>query len=133
MGSGTRQEVLAKPRRRYPRAGRLHPRKLVDQAVKRLGYHRKSAIIPLAAAGPTRVPRVNTGRPALYVTGVLTPWRMPIRQATDFDCGRSLAAMPDLILAYEAHERSPPGDVREWLLLARLSISHRERTARSTL
>jgi hypothetical protein len=57
MGLGTRQEVLAKLRQRYQGAGRLHRKKLIDQAVELLGYHRKSAIRALAVeegtdAGP---------------------------------------------------------------------------------
>jgi hypothetical protein len=31
-------------RRRYEHAGREHKRKLIDQAVSLLGYHRKAAI-----------------------------------------------------------------------------------------
>ncbi|MFM8419302.1 MAG: hypothetical protein ACKOEQ_04160 [Verrucomicrobiota bacterium] len=78
MGSGTRQEVLAKLRRRYQGAGRPHRKKLIDQAVELLGYHRKSAIRALAAEEAHRVARVNMGRPARYNAGLLTPWLRPI-------------------------------------------------------
>ena len=119
MGLGTRQEVLAKLRRRYQGAGRLHRKKLIDQAVELLGYHRKSAIRALAVEEATRAVRVNTGRPARYDAGLLTPWLRPIWQATDFACGRRLAAMlPEWIPAYEAYERSLPREVRERLLEA---------------
>ena len=119
MGSGTRQEVLARLRRRYQGAGRPHRKKLIDQAVELLGYHRKSAIRALAAEEARGAARANTGRPVRYNAGLLTPWLRPIWQATDFACGRRLAAMlPEWIPAYEAHERSMPEEVRERLLVA---------------
>ena len=119
MGLGTRHEVLAKLRRRYAVAGRKHRQKLIDQAVGLLGYHRKSAIRALAVGEVVRTPRVNLGRPAVYKAGVLTPWLRPIWQATDYACGRRLAAMlPEWIPAYEAHERRMPEEVRERLLVA---------------
>ena len=119
MSTGTREEVLGKLRRRYQGAGRLHRKKLIDQAVELLGYHRKSAIRALATAEPRRPTRPRTGRPARYDAGALTPWLRPIWQATDFACGRRLEAMlPEWIPAFEAHERSMPADVRERLLEA---------------
>jgi hypothetical protein len=119
MGSGTRQEVLATLRRRDQGAGRPHRKKPIDQAVELLGYHRKSAIRALAAEEARGAARANTGRPARYSAGLLTPWLRPIWQATDFACGRRLAALlPEWIPAYEAHERSMPEEVREWLLVA---------------
>lgn len=119
MSTGTREEVLGKLRRRYRGAGLLHRRKLIDQAVELLGYHRKSAIRALSAGVPGRKEGARAGRPAFYDPGVLTPWLRPIWQATDYACGRRLAAMlPEWIPAYEAHERSLPGEVRDRLLLA---------------
>ena len=82
MGSGTRQEVLAKLRRRYQGAGRPHRKKLIDQAVELLGYHRKSAIRALAAEENHGAACVNTGRPARYNAGLLKPWLRPTWQAT---------------------------------------------------
>ena len=119
MGSGTRQEVLATLRRRDQGAGRPHRKKLIDQAVELVGYHRKSAIRALAAEEARGAAHANTGRPARYSAGLLTPWLRPIWQATDFACGRRLAAMlPEWIPAYEAHERRMPEEVRERLLVA---------------
>jgi hypothetical protein len=58
-----------------------------------------------------------TGRPICYEPGRLLRWMRPIRQATDYACGRRLAAkLPEWIPAYEAHEQSLPGEVREKLL-----------------
>ena len=119
MSAGTRDEVLGKLRRRYQGAGQPHRKKLIDQAVEMLGYHRKSAIRALASAEPRQAARARTGRPARYDPGELTPWLRPIWQGTDFACGRRLQAMlPEWIPAFEAHERSMPGDVRERLLEA---------------
>src|SRR5277367_4991469 len=44
MSQNTKIEVLEKLRWRYASAGLEHKRKLLDEAVQLLGYHRKSAI-----------------------------------------------------------------------------------------
>ena len=44
MNQSTRMQVLEKLRRRYENAGAEHKRKLIDQAVQLLGYHRKAAV-----------------------------------------------------------------------------------------
>ena len=119
MSKVTRREVLEKLRRRYKCAGVEHKRKLLDQAVQLLGYHRKSAIRALRAAlvGP-QLP-ILTGRPVKYESSLLVPWLRPIWQASDYACGRRLVAMlPEWIPAYEQHERRMPGEVRDKLLLA---------------
>jgi hypothetical protein len=115
----TRQEVLKKLRRRYERAGAEHKRKLLDQAQELLGYHRKAAIRSLRMPMVEPAPRMMSGRPVSYEPRVLLPWLRPIWQATDYACGRRLAAMlPEWIPAYEQHERRMPGEVREKLLSA---------------
>jgi hypothetical protein len=119
MSQKTREEVLRKMRRRYETAGAEHKRKLLDQAVELLGYHRKSAIRALRAPAMVSGPVILTGRPVSYEPGLLLPWLRPIWQATDYACGRRLVAMlPEWIPAYEQHERRMPGEVREKLLLA---------------
>jgi hypothetical protein len=63
--------------------------------------------------------RILTGRPLEYEPKLLLPFLRPIWQATDYACGRRLVAMlPEWIPAYEQHERSLPGCVRERLLSA---------------
>ena len=115
----TRREVLKKLRRRYERAGAEHKRKLLDQAQELLGYHRKAAIRSLRAPMVEPAPRMISGRPVSYEPRVLLPWLRPIWQATDYACGRRLAAMlPEWVPAYEQHERRMPGEVREKLLSA---------------
>jgi len=119
MNQTTRRQVLEKLRRRYEHAGAEHKRKLLDQAVQLLGYHRKSAIRALRQPAPPRGPRILTGRPVQYEPGRLLPWLRPIWHATDYACGRRLVAMlPEWIPAYEQHERRLPGEVREQLLQA---------------
>ena len=119
MNQTTRMQVLAKLRRRYKTAGAEHKRKLLDQAVELLGYHRKSAIRALRASAVVPGPVILTGRPVSYEPSLLVPWLRPIWQATDYACGRRLVAMlPEWIPAYEQHERRMPGEVREKLLLA---------------
>ncbi|HTG45078.1 MAG TPA: hypothetical protein VK633_11160 [Verrucomicrobiae bacterium] len=44
MSRKTKKEVLEKLRRCYRKAGSEYRRKLIDQAVELMGYHRKSAI-----------------------------------------------------------------------------------------
>ena len=119
MSQRTRREVLEKLRRRYKTAGTEHKRKLLDQAVQLLGYHRKAAIRALGRAAVERGPLIVTGRPVEYKPSLLVPWLRPIWQATDYACGRRLVAMlPEWIPAYEEHEKRMPGEVREKLLLA---------------
>ena len=119
MNQTTRRQVLEKLRRRYEPAGAEHKRKLLDQAVQLLGYHRKSAIRALRRRAQPRGPRILTGRPVQYEPGRLLPWLRPIWQAADYACGRRLVAMlPEWIPAYEQYERRLPGEVREKLLLA---------------
>jgi len=110
---------LEKLRRRHETAGAEHKRKLIDQAVQLLGYHRKAAIRALRRPRVVRGPAMLTGRPVKYEPGLLVPWLRPIWQATDYACGRRLVAMlPEWIPAYEQHERRIPAEAREKLLLA---------------
>lgn len=119
MSQTTRAEILKKLRRRYQSAGLEHKRKLLDQAQELLGYHRKAAVRALRAKPVERGPRIITGRPVEYEPGVLLPWLRPIWQATDYACGRRLAAMlPEWIPAYEQHERRMPAEARDKLLSA---------------
>ena len=83
MSQRTRTEVLEKLRRRYKTAGAEHKRKLLDQAVQLLGYHRKAAIRALGRATVERGPLILTGRPVEYEPNLLGPWLRPIWQATD--------------------------------------------------
>ena len=64
MSKGTRKEVLGKLRGRYQKAGLDHRRKLIDQAVELLGYHRKSAIRALGSKEAPRSTWARPGRPA---------------------------------------------------------------------
>jgi hypothetical protein len=119
MKQSTRKQVLEKLRRGYHTAGAGYKRKLIDQAVQLLGYHRKAAIRALRQPAVARGPRILTGRPLEYEPKLLLPWLRPIWHATDFACGRRLVAMlPEWIPAYEQHERRLPEEAREKLLLA---------------
>lgn len=119
MNRTTRMQVLEKLRRRSQSAGAEHQRKLIDQAVQLLGYHRKAAIRALRRQRVVRGPLMLTGRPVKYEPGLLVPWLRPIWQATDYACGRRLVAMlPEWIPAYEQHGRRIPAEAREKLLLA---------------
>jgi hypothetical protein len=119
MSKNTRNEVLTKLRQRYQNAGKEHRSKLLDQAQQLLGYHRKAAIRALRSTPRDPAPRIVTGRPLSYEPGMLLPWLRPIWAATDYACGRRLAAMlPEWIPAYEQHEKSMPAEAREKLLTA---------------
>ena len=119
MKQATREQVMAKLRRRYVSAGLEHKKKLLNQAQELLGYHRKSAIRALRAEPVVRGPVIITGRPVKYEPGLLLPFLRPIWQATDYACGRRLVAMlPEWLPAYEAHERKASAEVREKLLAA---------------
>lgn len=117
MSQRTRKELLEKLRRRYQSAGWVHKHKLLDQAQELLGYHRKSAIRALGTEPRVRAPGIITGRPRHYEPGLLLAWLRPIWHATDYACGRRLAAMlPEWIPAFEADERRMPAEVRDKLL-----------------
>ncbi len=119
MKQQTRTEVLEKSRRRYEHAGAQYKRKLIDQVVQLLGYHRKAAIRALRQKPVMHGPLLRTGRPVEYEPSQLWPYLRPIWEATDYACGRRLVAMlPEWVPAYEQHERRIPAAVREKLLLA---------------
>ena len=119
MSQKTRNEVLTKMKGRYLKAGIEYKRKLLDQAQELFGYHRKSAIRALRAPTVERGPRIVTGRPVEYESGILLPWLRRIWEATDYACGVRLAAMmPEWVPAFEAHEKRLPSVVRERLLEA---------------
>lgn len=118
MSTQTKNEVMSKLRRRYLTAGRVHKKKLIDQAVALLGYHRKAAIRALrngpALAGPRGV---VTGRPREYDGQELRPVLRAIWSAANYPCGRRLAGMMgDWLGSYEADQKSVSSGVREQLL-----------------
>ena len=119
MSTQTKNEVMSKLRRRYLTAGREHKRKLIDEAMALLGYHRKAAIRALRAEAPAAGIGVKTGRPREYDPVELRPVLRAIWSAANYPCGRRLAGMmADWVSSYEAHEKSVSADVREQLLAA---------------
>ena len=119
MSTQTKNEVMNKLRRRYGTAGREHKRKLIDEAVALLGYHRKAAIRALRARSPAPRMGVITGRPREYDGVELRPVLRSIWSAANYPCGRRLAGMmADWVASYEAHERSVSPSVREQLVAA---------------
>ena len=81
MSQKTRQEVVAKLRRSYAKAGARYKRQLLVQAVALLGYHRKAAIrvlraraAPLSPGGPPLL----LGRPREYDPRNPLPGLQPI-------------------------------------------------------
>jgi hypothetical protein len=120
MSQNTKKEVLEKLRWRYGRAGLEHRKKLIDQAVELMGYHRKSAIRALrkrsAPVLKSRSVRV-IGRPRLYEPELMLPVLKVIWLVGQQPCGRRLASMmPEWVPAYEAYHRRIDGAVREQLL-----------------
>ena len=69
ISCGTRLEVLEKLRRSYQSARSEHRKKLIDQAVELLGYHRKSAIRVLSSVEVEPVRRTNTGQAVQLTPG----------------------------------------------------------------
>jgi hypothetical protein len=118
MSKETKDQVLEKLRRRYGTAGIEHKRKLLDQAVELLGYHRKSAIRALGAAPPTkRAVGLVLGRPKTYHPQKLLPILKPIWFAAFQPCGSRLhALLPEWLPAYELDHRRLDSDLRQCLL-----------------
>jgi hypothetical protein len=120
MSQKTKKEVLEKLRRSYRLAGPAYRRKLIDQAVELVGYHRKAAIRALAAP-PVERPAVPgiIGRPRIYEPALLMPALKTIWLIGQQPCGKRLATMmPEWVPAYEAYHRSLPNSIRERLLEA---------------
>lgn len=94
MNKQTKEQLLARLRRRCSTAGRKHKMKLIDEAVELLGYHRKAAIRALRARPPERRPAAQpVGRPRLFEPGALLPVLKPIWLAAYQPCGGRLAAL----------------------------------------
>lgn len=122
MSAKTRQEVLARLRRSYRKAGVEYKSQLINQAVELFGYHRKAAIRSLRGR-PRQPDRLKApaaiGRPREYSPEILLPALKPIWFAAYQPCGRRLQALlPEWLLAYEADHRRLNADVRQALLSA---------------
>jgi len=120
MSQKTKQEVLARLRRQYVKAGLKYRSQLLDQAMELLGYHRKAAIRALRAKPSiTKAPGLITGRPKEYEPEKLLPILKPIWFAALQPCGRRLVALlPEWLSAYEIDHRPIDADVRQALLAA---------------
>jgi hypothetical protein len=122
MSKETKDEVLARLRRRYATAGAAHKTKLLDQAVELLGYHRKAAIRALRQPPAHEVGRrVNLvlGRPKTYEPVSLLPILKPIWFSAFQPCGSRLQALlPEWLPAYELDQRRVDPDLRQCLLKA---------------
>ncbi|HWI57932.1 MAG TPA: integrase [Bacillota bacterium] len=122
MSKETKEEVLARLRRRYATAGAPHKVKLLDQAVELLGYHRKAAIRALRQPQAKAVARrVNLvlGRPKTYLPEKLLPILKPIWFSAFQPCGSRLhALLPEWLPAYELDHRRIDPDLRQSLLSA---------------
>jgi hypothetical protein len=118
MSEITKQEVLLKLRSRYQNGGTEHRKKLIDQAVEVLNYHRKSAI--RALSGKLRAVLENhrlAGRPRKYDCALIMPALKSIWLGGQQPCGvRLRAMMADWIPSYEAYHRSLSSAVKEQLL-----------------
>jgi hypothetical protein len=120
MSQKTKQEVLARLRRQYVKAGLKYRTQLLDQAIELLGYHRKAAIRALRSKPSIiKAPVVVSGRPKEYEPEKLLPVLKPIWFAALQPCGRRLVALlPEWLPAYEADHRRIDADVRQSLLAA---------------
>jgi hypothetical protein len=116
MSELTRQEVLAKKRERYARAGKGHKARILDELVELFGYHRKAAIRALRPRPVVSAPFVR-GRPREYHADQLLAPLKAIWLAALQPCGERLkACLPDWLPAYEADHRRLDPDVRQALL-----------------
>ena len=122
MSKKTKTEILIKLRRRYCTAGEEHKRKLLDQAVELLGYHRKAAIRALRQQPLNKgAPGLNVvlGRPRTYHPEALLPILKPIWFTAFQPCGSRLhALLPEWLPAYELDHRRIDPDLRQCLLKA---------------
>lgn len=120
MSQKTKKEVLEKLRRSYWIAGREYRRKLIDQCVELLGYHRKAAIRALAAKPVQALAMPGViDRPRIYEPTLLLPVLKTIWLTGQQPCGKRLATMmPEWVPAYESYHHTLPSSIREPLLEA---------------
>lgn len=119
MSVQTKQEVLAKLRVRYARAGLEYKSKIIDQVVELFQLHRKSAIRALRRPPPASGVARVIGRPREYQPAQLLPVLKTIWLACQQPCGvRLAAALPEWIPAYEQEYGPLSADRREPLLAA---------------
>ena len=120
MSKETKEQIVARLRRRYATAGAQHKGKLLQQAVELLGYHRKAAIRALRRPEPSAaVPKLNVvlGRPKTYHPERLLPVLKPIWFSAFQPCGSRLhALLPEWVPAYEQDHRRLDADLRQCLL-----------------
>jgi hypothetical protein len=118
MSQKTRQEVLARKRDRYARAGKEHKTKIINELVELFDYHRKAAIRALQPRTTIHAPFV-LGRPKDYDPDKLLPPLKAIWLHALQPCGLRLkGCLPDWLPAYEADQRRLDADVRRALLAA---------------
>jgi hypothetical protein len=118
MSQIPRQEVLAKKRDRYARAGQEHKTKIINELVELFGYHRKAAIRALQPRFVMTAPFV-LGRPKAYDPAKLLPPLKAIWLHALQPCGLRLkGCLADWLPAYEQDHRRLDADVRRALLSA---------------
>jgi hypothetical protein len=115
MSLRSRQEVVDRLRNKYPAAGRLYRRKLIDELCSVAGYDRKYAIKVLNGQRPGPRGRRRGGSQPRYTAAerqvLATIWKLG-----DYPCGKRLVAMLPLWLwAYERHYGALTPDQREKL------------------
>jgi hypothetical protein len=123
MSQNTKLELMQKLRWRYVTAGLEYRKRIIDQAVELMGYHRKAAIRALRAKKRSvgTMPGVKRaiGRPCLYHPERLLPVLKKIWLIGQQPCGRRLEAMMhEWVPAYEAYHHSVGPSVREQLMEA---------------
>ena len=89
MSNLTRQEVLARKRDRYARAGKKHKSRIISELVELFGYHPKAAIRALRPRVVQAAPFVR-GRPRDYDPDKLLPLLKAIWLAALQPCGERL-------------------------------------------
>jgi hypothetical protein len=124
MSQKAKKEVLEKLRRSYRMAGREYRRKLLDQCVELLGYHRKAAIRALLAKPVSALGMPGViGRPRTYEAAILLPPLKTIWLIGQQPCGKRLATMmPEWVPAYESYHRTLPSGWA-WTLTTAESLS----------
>ncbi len=119
MSITTKNEVMAKMRRRYQSAGREYKSKLIAEVVVMFQYHPKAAIRALNAKPRLVMPSVRTGRPREYDSKELLPVLRAVWKGGSYPCSIRLRAMlPEWMVDYEGDQKSVPWHVRERLIEA---------------
>jgi len=116
MSLSAKRESLTRIHGRYPRAGRPHKQRILDEFCATCGYHRKSALRLLNRPLAVGTAHKRPGPKLVYDPAELLPALKFIWLSSDQLCSKLLkAALPEWLEHYERHQAPLAEAVKEKL------------------